>query len=88
MQQIIDVRLSRRDLIKGTMAGALVVATGCSPESKELVAQLRSVDPGRYAFPELVRGVSEDQAVAEGYVADVLIRWGDPLFANSPVFDP
>ncbi len=88
MQQIIDARLSRRDLIKGAVAGALVAVTGCSPQSTEPVAPRRSVASGRYSFPELVRGVSEDQAVAEGYVADVLIRWGDPLFSDSPVFDP
>lgn len=92
MQQIIDARLSRRDLIKGAfssaLAGGIVAATGCSPESKQPVAQLRSADPGRFAFSELARDVSEDQAVAEGYAADVLIRWGDPLFADSPVFDP
>jgi len=88
MQDLIVARLSRRNLIKGAVAGALVVATGCSPSSREVVVRSGSVEMGRFLFPELARGISEDQAVADGYTAEVLIRWGDPLFADSPVFDP
>jgi uncharacterized protein len=36
----------------------------------------------------VVAGVDDKHHVAEGYNADVLIRWGDPLFADSPEFDP
>ncbi len=40
------------------------------------------------AFKEVLRGLDETHHVAEGYQADVLLRWGDPLFSDSPAFDP
>src|SRR3546814_7394302 len=40
------------------------------------------------SFTELAHGVDENFHAAEGYGADVLIRWGDPMFADSPEFDP
>ena len=33
-----------------------------------------------FNFSELAAGVDETHHVAEGYEADILIRWGDPLF--------
>src|SRR3546814_3962870 len=32
--------------------------------------------------------VDETHHVAPGHSAEVLLRWGDPLFADSPEFDP
>ena len=32
--------------------------------------------------------MDETHHIAEGYRADVLLRWGDPLFADLPAFDP
>ena len=33
-------------------------------------------------------GVDETHHVAPGYEAQILLRWGDPLFADAPAFDP
>ncbi|TGQ03351.1 alkaline phosphatase PhoX, partial [Mesorhizobium sp. M2E.F.Ca.ET.219.01.1.1] len=41
-----------------------------------------------FKFEELEAGIDDKHHVAPGYDADVLLRWGDPLFADSPDFDP
>ena len=41
-----------------------------------------------FAFRELQAGVDETHHVAEGYEADILIRWGDPLAEGLGAFDP
>ncbi|TIU87230.1 MAG: PhoX family phosphatase, partial [Mesorhizobium sp.] len=41
-----------------------------------------------FKFDELEAGIDDKHHVAPGYDADVLLRWGDPLFADSPAFDP
>ena len=42
----------------------------------------------RFNFAEVAAGVDETHHVADGYQADILLRWGDPLFPDSPAFDP
>ena len=42
----------------------------------------------RFNFEEVAAGVDETHHVADGYQADILLRWGDPLFPDSPAFDP
>ncbi|MEM6649864.1 MAG: PhoX family phosphatase, partial [Pseudomonadota bacterium] len=41
-----------------------------------------------FEFTEILRGADERHHVPPGYEADILIRWGDPLFPGSPDFDP
>lgn len=41
-----------------------------------------------FTFSGLAYGVDSTHHVAEGYRADILIRWGDPVTDDAPEFDP
>ena len=81
---VIAARLARRDVLKG-MAGAAAVAA---------VAPLAVVDAARAAvessltFAEIDHGRDQNLHVAPGYTAQVLLRWGDPVTADAPAWDP
>ena len=47
----------------------------------------RAEAPG-FDFEEIAAGNDANHHVAPGYRAQVLLRWGDPLFQDSPVFNP
>ncbi len=86
MGDVIAARMGRRDLMKGALGFTAMAAT-VSPlafaASRGHASEMSGFD-----FPELEAGVSADHAVAEGYEADILIRWGDPVVADAPAFDP
>ncbi|MGH6926845.1 MAG: PhoX family protein, partial [Dongiaceae bacterium] len=44
-------------------------------------------NPSTLTFEEIEHGIDETHHVAKGYSANVLIRWGDKVFADSPDFD-
>ena len=50
--------------------------------------EARAAGASAFNFDEVEAGVDETHHVAAGYDADVLLRWGDPLFADAPAFDP
>lgn len=81
MEEIIARRFSRRDVMRGSLAAALAAGLGVE-------ASAAGLDGPLFDFPELAAGVDERLHVPEGYEADVLLRWGDPLFADAPDFDP
>jgi len=92
MGSVIEMRLNRRQfLVAGatvSMAASLGLA-GCDRAQPAASPPQPLLDtPSRYQFTELKRATGGDHAVAAEYRADVLIRWGDPLFADSPPFDP
>ncbi len=78
---VIERRYGRRDVLKGLLAGTALVAAGNS-----LPAAAESAS--RFHFKEISHGVDRTHHVAEGYDVDVLIRWGDPVTADAPAFDP
>lgn len=92
MEAIINARLSRRNLLKGSVGvGALAgvsLATGTDVLFSRQAFANAHMAKGSFDFTEIEAGVSADHMVAEGYDADILIRWGDPLFVDSPEFDP
>src|SRR5262245_21214846 len=80
-------RYSRRAVLRGTL-GAAASAALFGPSILASYAARAEDAPDRFAFTEVAAGVDDTHHVAEDYKADVLLRWGDPLFADSPPFDP
>ena len=87
---LIATRLSRRDLVKG-LAAVSVAAEALWP--KALAAAPASGEEkgaaSRFDFVELpIAPGSKTHHVAEGYDADILIRWGDAVLPDAPEFAP
>lgn len=87
MGEIIAARFSRRGFLKGSLAVSAIAAT-VSPLALISADEARAAEGSAFAFDELEAGIDDKHHVAPGYDADVLLRWGDPLFADSPEFDP
>lgn len=85
---LIGQRLSRRGFLGGLGAVSGLALVGCSAKPPAAVPAGEKAAGPAFQFTELARGMDETHHVAAGYDADVLIRWGDPLFSDSPVFDP
>jgi len=85
---LIATRLSRRRFIAGMAAGAGMLIAGCAHSSGSRATTPFTVTSS-FAFPEIERGLDPDHHLPDGYIADIVLRWGDHLFdANAPAFDP
>ncbi len=71
--------------MKGVLAASAIAAT-VSPMAIA-AAQGANTTPS-FNFTEVTAGSDERIHVAEGYDADVLIRWGDKVLPGAPAFDP
>jgi len=87
MGDIINRRFSRRGFLGGSLA-VTAIATTVSPLALMIADEARAEGMSAFSFSEVEAGVDETHHVAEGYDADVLLRWGDKVFADSPEFDP
>ncbi|MFK7853137.1 MAG: PhoX family phosphatase [Granulosicoccus sp.] len=96
---IIHRRYGRRDFLKGTLGVSAATALfgtaaltaprqGIAAATDEAAAKLAAAQNDRYNFSELVSGNDTEHHIAEGYDADILLRWGDPITADAPDFDP
>ena len=82
-REIAAARLSRRGLLQGALATAAVGVLGPPLIRTAALAQSGST----LTFAEVAPGPKPDHAVAPGYKAQVLIRWGDKVLASAPEFD-
>ncbi|UCI26750.1 PhoX family protein [Mesorhizobium sp. B2-8-5] len=87
MGEIVAARFSRRGFLMGSLAVSAIAAT-VSPLALIAADEARAAEASAFKFDELEAGIDDKHHVAPGYDADVLLRWGDPLFADSPAFDP
>jgi uncharacterized protein len=89
MGEIIATRFNRRDLLRGSLAVAAISATvGHRALAANEQPAKKASTAFSFDFKEIEAGVDHTHHVAEGYDAQVLLRWGDPLFPDAPEFDP
>lgn len=88
-QDIMQRRISRRTMLKGTaMASAVVItaqqaAKGATPASAQTSAYTLGFD-----VVEPQPADSNEIVVPSNYSVQTLLRWGDPITADAPEFDP
>lgn len=87
MGEVIAARFSRRGFLKGSLAVSAIAAT-VGPVALATADKARAAGASAFIFDEIEAGVDEGHHVAAGYDADILLRWGDPLFDDAPEFDP
>jgi secreted PhoX family phosphatase len=88
---VIATRFDRRDLLKGALGVAAISATMgplALAAADPARAQGAAAGASRFKFKEVVAGVDKDHHVAEGYDAQILIRWGDPMLPGGQPLDP
>jgi len=82
--RVLEVALTRRGLLKGVLAvGSLAtLGTAATLTSTEATAGIT-----RFAFNAIDTNTLDDITVPEGYSAQVVARWGDPLWSDGIDFD-
>lgn len=96
MSEIMARRFSRRSIVSTTTLGSAVVLLGAKGAgaqstpvgSPEGTAGATPVSATTFGFEGLALQGGENPAVPDGYTVVPFLRWGDPLFPDSPAFDP
>jgi secreted PhoX family phosphatase len=83
-QEVLGRRIARRSFLKGALLTAPLLIVGPG----NLTQHLADAAEGDGLNFKPIKLDNQDRVlVAEGYRADVLIRWGDPVFRDSPAFN-
>ncbi len=80
--RIVELALSRRDVFKGVVAVGGIAALG-----QNFFNQSAFAADSRFAFTPIATNSLDDITVPEGYSAQVVTRWGDPLWSDAAEFD-
>jgi len=89
MGDVINTRMSRRGILSGSLAVSAIAAT-VSPIAlvAGTSARASTMADSAFRFTEIAAGVDGTHHVADGHDARILLRWGDPVTADAPDFDP
>ncbi len=87
---ILEKRLSRRDVLRGSLSVAVVgifgaSLVGCNSSSSDDPAPSQKSLLGFSAIPV---SEADDVRLPPGYSYQVLVPWGEPITGNFPPFDP
>ncbi len=87
IHDVMAARLSRRGFLKASAAAAVGAGlTGTLPGWEPAGANAAAATS--LTFKELSHGLDDKLHLSEGYRAQVLMRWGDPVTSDAPQFDP
>ncbi len=80
--RVVERALSRRGFLGGVLAmGSFTAVAGSFVPSGARAAA------DRFAFDAIPVSTADDVVVPAGYKAEVMVRWGDPLWSDAPEFD-
>ena len=82
--ELLVQRFTRRQILRSTNIAALSFML----QSLNIVEANNSLRLSSLTFSELEQGLDDKLHVAEGYNYQVLLRWGDPVYEDSPAFNP
>lgn len=83
--EIVERRISRRDVLKGGAAAGFAL-TGLAGLTS--LGCAKTAPKAGLAFKGIQGSMEDRIIVPENYISDVVIRWGDPLTANAPAYNP
>lgn len=87
-RDIVSTQLSRRAILGASAAGALAVAVTTAPSPTARTAAAATGGSLDFSAIDSVQHKVDEFIVPEGYSWHSVVRWGDPLFPDSPKFDP
>ncbi|MEQ9146440.1 MAG: PhoX family phosphatase [Parvibaculaceae bacterium] len=85
LEELWRTRLNRRTFLKTSSSTAALTLSGIAAP---LALSACSEQGPSFNFTEIEHGVDHTHHVAPDHEADILIRWGDPVTATAPPFDP
>ena len=77
--------VSRRTALKGGLLGGAALFFPWTGNKRRLPVPSA---PGGLGFSPVAAGSGKAVQVPDGYLAEVLLRWGDPVLPGAPPFDP
>ena len=88
---ILNRRVSRRSLVRATIAGAPLLALSTSPLGSQIFGSAPLTNKADAAFSTVgLENIPHDNEdlinTAEGYSSNVVIRWGDGVLPGAPAF--
>lgn len=95
-EQVVARALSRRDFLRTTLvlsaaAGVSTVgvdvAAAAGPKGKRQNGPDHRRPKGGLGFTPIAPSTADEVIVPDGYVFEILLKWGDPLFPRTPEFD-
>ena len=90
LYEICERRFSRRVFLKTGVALGVGSALGAC-DANQVITETAWRDNNSYRsnfdFIEIEHGIDEYHHVAPNHTADILLRWGDPIFEGAPEFD-